>query len=312
MKLAVTGALGHIGSRLIHAMRPGEYSSVLLLDNLATRRRNSLFGLPEGVPFRFVEEDVLTADLPRLFDGFDAVIHLAAIAEAETSYDKPDEVERVNHEGTLRVAEACRATGAGLFFPSTASVYAPKAGIAREDGPDSDITPQTPYASGKRKSEIRIRDMGERGLRYAIGRLGTVFGASPGMRFHTAVNRFAWQACTGLPLTVWRTAMEQRRPYLDVPDAAAAISFIVRRGLFDGETRNIATIGATVSEVLGVLRRRVPDIEVRLVDSPAMNSLSYDAPPDRLRDEGFTFTGSLERGIGETVELLGNLRGDGR
>jgi UDP-glucose 4-epimerase len=308
VKIAVTGALGHIGSRFIHAMKPGEYSRVLLVDNLATRRRNSLFGLPEGVPFRFVEEDVLTADLPRLFDGFDAVIHLAAIAEAGTSYEKPDEVERVNHEGTLRVAEACRATGAGLFFPSTASVYGPREGVAREEGPEGDIAPQTPYAAGKRRTELLLGEMGMKGLRHTTGRLGTIFGASPGMRFHTAVNRFAWQACTGQPVTVWRTAMEQRRPYLDVLDAAAAISFLARRDLFDGAVRNISTVGATVSDVLAVLRRRAPGLDARLVESPAMNSLSYDAPPERLLREGFVFSGSLERGIGETVDLLRNAR----
>jgi UDP-glucose 4-epimerase len=308
VKIAITGALGHIGSRLIHSMRPGEYSRVLLVDNLATHRRNSLFGLPAGVPFRFVEEDVLSADLPRLFDGCDAVVHLAAIAEAGTSYEKPDAVERVNHEGTLRVAEACRATGAGLFFPSTASVYAPRGALAREDGPDSDLAPQTPYAAGKRRTELALAELGARGLRHATGRLGTIFGASPGMRFHTAVNRFVWQACTGNPVTVWRTAMEQRRPYLDVADAVAAITFLLRRGAFDGATRNLATTGATVSDVLAVLRRRVPDLDVRLVDAPAMNALSYDAPPDALRREGFEFTGSLERGIGETVDLLRGAR----
>ena len=308
MKIAITGALGHIGSRLIHSLRPGDYSGVLLIDNLATRRRNALFGLPAGVPFRFVEEDVLTADLPRLFEGCDAVIHLAAIADAGASYMRPEAVESVNYDGTLRVAEACRATGAGLFFPSTASVYAPSGALARENGPESDIAPQTPYAVGKRRAELLLAEMGSQGLRYVIGRLGTVFGASPGMRFHTAVNRFVWQACMGQPVTVWRTAMEQRRPYLDVIDAAAAISFMMRRRAFDGTTRNLATVGATVSDVLTVLRRRVPDLDARLVDAPAMNALSYDAPAESLLREGFVFAGSLERGIGETVDLLRNAR----
>ena len=38
MKLLITGALGHIGSRFIHDLRPGEFSEVVLVDNLATRR----------------------------------------------------------------------------------------------------------------------------------------------------------------------------------------------------------------------------------------------------------------------------------
>src|SRR5690606_27634391 len=150
------------------------YSGVLLVDNLATRRLNSLFDLPAGVPFRFVEEDVLTADLHRLFDGADAVVHLAANAEVEASYEKPGEVERVNYEGTRRVAEACRASGAGLFFPSTTSVYAPHGSLAREDGPDAEIVPQTPYASGKRRAELLLGEMAAKGLRHTVGRFGTI------------------------------------------------------------------------------------------------------------------------------------------
>src|SRR6186713_518188 len=111
MKLAITGALGHIGSRLIHALAPGDFDEVLLLDNLATQRFVSLFNLPKGVRFRFVEGDVLKADLGKLLQGMDVVIHLAAITNAAGSFDIQAEVEKVNHVGTERVADACIANG---------------------------------------------------------------------------------------------------------------------------------------------------------------------------------------------------------
>jgi UDP-glucose 4-epimerase len=44
MKLVITGPLGHIGSRLIHSLKPGEVDEVVLIDNLATQR-GSLFQL---------------------------------------------------------------------------------------------------------------------------------------------------------------------------------------------------------------------------------------------------------------------------
>ena len=64
-RIVVTGALGHIGSRFIHGLRPGEFDEVVLLDNLSTQRYASLFDLPAGVPFRFYEEDVCQCDLER-------------------------------------------------------------------------------------------------------------------------------------------------------------------------------------------------------------------------------------------------------
>ena len=69
MRLLVTGALGHIGTRFIHHLRPGDWESVLLLDNLSTQRYGSLFNLPEGVPFRFVEGDVCAVVLSRYFES---------------------------------------------------------------------------------------------------------------------------------------------------------------------------------------------------------------------------------------------------
>jgi UDP-glucose 4-epimerase len=312
VKLVVTGALGHIGSRFIRTLVPGAWSEVLLIDNLATQRHASLLNLPDGVPYRFAEADVLAADMERLVGGAHAVIHLAALTDPAASFADPEGVERVNETGTERVARACAAAGARLFFPSTTSVYTPSAlratdGSVDESCREEDLRPASPYAAGKLRSERRLHELGEsEGLRFSVARLGTIFGTSPGMRFHTAVNRFAWRACAGLPVPVWRTALRQVRPYLDVEDAARAVNFLLARDLFGGETHNVVTVNATVEEVLAVLRALVPDLSVEYTESPAMNDLSFAVSADKLRRAGFEPAGSLERGARETVELLAN------
>ncbi len=58
MKLVITGALGHIGSRLIRSILPQEFAEVVLIDNLATQRYAALFGLRGDVGWRFVEADI--------------------------------------------------------------------------------------------------------------------------------------------------------------------------------------------------------------------------------------------------------------
>ena len=93
MNLLITGALGHIGSRFIHSIKPGEFDKVVLMDNLSTQRFPSLFNLPEDVPFTFVEDDIRTADLNEYFTGIDVVLHLAAITDAAGSFDIQDQVE---------------------------------------------------------------------------------------------------------------------------------------------------------------------------------------------------------------------------
>ena len=114
-KILITGALGHIGSKLIHSIKPGEYKEVRILDNLFTQRYPSLFNLPRGVNYKFVEEDILKSDLHALTKDVSAVVHLAAITDAPSSFERRQEVEQVNYEGTKRVAEACLEAGASLF-----------------------------------------------------------------------------------------------------------------------------------------------------------------------------------------------------
>ena len=75
-KILITGALGHIGSKLIHDIKPEEFGEVILLDNMFTQRYSSLFHLPKGVNFKFLEEDILTADLEAIMKGVDVVIHV--------------------------------------------------------------------------------------------------------------------------------------------------------------------------------------------------------------------------------------------
>jgi len=309
VKLLITGALGHIGSRLIHSLEPGDFTEIVLLDNLRSQRYSSLFNLSEGLPFRFLEEDVCTSDLENTFEGIDVVIHLAAITDATGSFENQEEVERVNFEGTKRVAQACVACGCKLVFLSTTSVYGVQEGEVDEDCPVDLLRPQSPYADSKLKAEFLLHEMGEKkGPDYVICRFGTIFGVSTGMRFQTVVNKFCWQAVMGEPLTVWKTALHQKRPYLDLTDAVEALRFILRRDIFDRRIYNVLTANATVSDIVDIIREYVPGTTVEYVDSQIMNQLSYTVLDRRFAKQGFETIGSLDTGIRETIQLLRGAR----
>lgn len=304
-KLVITGALGHIGSALIRSIKPGDYDSVVLIDNLTTQRYASLFALPEGIPFRFVEEDIMTADLTSLFAGASAVVHLAAITNAEASVKIAPEVERVNFGGTERVALTCAALRCPMIFISTTSVYGSQAEIVDERCALSDLKPQSPYAASKLRAEQRLAELGaDKGLRFVICRFGTIYGWSVGMRFHTAINKFSWQAVMGLPVTVWKTALNQKRPYLSLTDAVRALHHILQKNLFDGQVYNVLTSNATVGEILDVIRHRIPGLQVSFVESAIMNQLSYHVRNDKFIQTGFQFEGQLADGIGGTLDQL--------
>ena len=308
MKVVVTGALGHIGSRLIRDLpRTGFAPEFILIDNLATQRYASLFDLPAATRYRFVEADVVTADLVPLFDGADAVIHLAAVTDAAGSFDQAEKVERVNLEGTQRVAEACARTKSALVYLSTTSVYGTQAEVVDEDCSPEDLKPQSPYAQSKLAGEQLVERMcAANELRAVMLRFGTIFGTSVGMRFHTAVNKFCWQAVMGHPITVWTTALHQRRPYLDLGDAIEALALVLRDSIFDGRVYNVVTVNATVHEVVEAIRAEIGDLQIKYVDSQIMNQLSYSVASERFRAKGFAVRGDLARGIHDTIALLRN------
>lgn len=310
MRIVVTGSLGHIGSQLIRelpSVLPG--AEILMLDDLSTQRYCSLFDLPVEGRYRFVETNVLTADLASLFTGADAVVHLAAITDATSSFDNQDKVEEVNFAGTERVARACIEAGCALIFPSTTSVYGTQAEIVDENCPVTDLKPQSPYAESKLKAERLLQTLGEReGLRFIICRFGTIFGTSVGMRFHTAINKFCWQAVMGQPITVWKTALHQNRPYLELGDAIRSLKFIIQKRLYSGDLYNVVTVNTSVNDIIEIIRLFVPDLEIQYVDTKIMNQLSYHVSNRLFKNLGFDFTGDLESGIGKTIQLLKQAR----
>ncbi|MDZ4243810.1 MAG: SDR family oxidoreductase, partial [Candidatus Doudnabacteria bacterium] len=229
-----------------------------------------------------------------------------ALTDAEKSHMSPQEVESVNLEGTKKVADACLRQKIKLFFPSTTSVYSSQA--SRVDETSRELETQSPYAKSKLMAEQYLWDLKSQGLRYVICRFGTIFGPSIGMRFHTAVNKFIWQAILGKPITVWKTAWEQKRPYLDLTDCVAAINFILEKDLFDGEIFNILTVNLTVQDIVETIKQFVPELKVDFVESPIMNQLSYEVDDSKFKRLGFESVGNLEKGVSDSIELLERIK----
>ena len=276
-----------------------------MVDNLMTQRYCSLFNLPKGGSYRFVEADITQGELPRFLEGADTVVHLAAITDAAGSFDKAEQLECNNFNATRRLAEQCADSGLRLITLSSTSVYGTQASVVDEDCGEEELQPQSPYAETKLREERVVQQLvREKGLRAITCRFGTIFGASPGMRFHTAVNKFCWQAAMGLPITVWSSAYDQKRPYLDLGDACQAILHIIRNDLFDGRIYNVLTLNATVRQIVDAIRVHIPTLSVTFVESRIMNQLSYEVSDARFRKTGFTPKGVLAESLAQELRLI--------
>lgn len=309
--ILITGALGHIGSKLIRSLDEGLVRRAILLDNLESQRYPSLFDLPKKISYEFIHADARKFNFNKFFSAkvgkekVDAVVHLAAITDAESSFKKSKKVESVNFGSLKKIANACQKNGIRLFFPSTTSVYGSQE--SRVDENCEDLRPQSPYANSKLAAEKYLFELRGKGLKFVICRFGTIFNFSPGMRFHTAVNKFTWQAINNLPITVWKTAWKQRRPYLDLEDCVGAVNFIFEKDLFNGEIYNVITKNYTVEDIVTSIKEFAPNLAVAYVDSPIMNQLSYDVDDSKFKKTGFQVRGDLKKSLNKVFSKFSGI-----
>ena len=303
MNIVITGGLGHIGSAFLeYATEAIPDAKLTIIDNLSTQRYCSLFNLPEGMPYKFIEGNLQDIDLSQYIDGAAAVIHLGATTDAAGTAHDPDLIFKNNLPATEALIRSCVEHDVPLIFPSSTSVYGVQDGLVDENC--LDVKPQSPYANCKIQEEELIKSFEDKGLRFCVARLGTIFGTSKGMRFHTAVNKFCWQAAMDIPITVWSTAMDQKRPYLGLEDACRFFEFVIKNNVFDNQLYNVVTENYTVRQVVDSIKEIVPELSVELVDSPIMNQLSYEVSSEKIKSAGFSMNGNLKAAIKDTLCLL--------
>jgi nucleoside-diphosphate-sugar epimerase len=295
----ITGGLGHIGSRLIRDI-PLEHELVVV-DNMDTQRYCSLFKLNRKI--KFLEksvDDISHIDMLKV----DVIIHLAAYANATKSFGDLNALEK-NMSDTKKLLRICSDSEINTFiFPSTTSIYGSTSQLMIEDD-ISLIKPQSPYAEFKWKTEKMIHRELHGITDFIILRFGTIFGISPGMRFHTAINKFCYDAALGNPLTVWKQNYEQFRPYLGLNDAVRAINLALSGTLNMNETYNVITHNFCLSDIIKMIHEIV-DTKIEFIDTPLVNQSTYFVSDKKIRLCGFLPSDNIEKSIKETIDMLSN------
>ena len=302
MNLLITGGCGHIGSHLIKSL--GKIHNITVVDNMLTQRYCSLFNLE--TPIKFIEKDIKDLKSKDLED-IDIVIHLAAITNAAGSFNNKEEVEKINFEQTKDFIDLCQSMSCKFIFPSSTSVYGVAADIVYEDE-DKFLNPQSPYAESKIKIENYIKENSDC---YLILRFGTIFGVSEGMRFHTAVNKFCYEASLGLPLTVWKQNYNQYQPYLGLKDAIKALTYFIEINQLShkywNETYNVLTGNYKLEEIVKYISEMMK-VKLNMVNTPLLNQFSYKVSDEKIRNVGFEPDEDLKDNIIRTLRTLRNLK----
>jgi UDP-glucose 4-epimerase len=158
LKVAVTGASGNVGTALLRRLTDPA-SGVAEVRGLARRQPPDIAPY-SGVRWHLTDlgETASEQDLTGFLDGVDAVVHLAWALQPGR---RPDDLRRVNVEGSLRVARAATAAGVGQFVHlSSIGAYAGGAVGQRvaEDWPTTGV-PSAQYSRDKSEAERVAREI---------------------------------------------------------------------------------------------------------------------------------------------------------
>ncbi len=301
MVVLVSGGAGYLGSRLIRdlpRMSAFRGETIRILDNMFRERYVSLWNLPKGVRYEFLEGDVRDeADVRRALQDVDMVFSLSDITNAPISFDRKKLTWEVNHDGALNLFIKALRSGVQKFvYTSTCSVYGPTQGVVTEDSP---CAPISPYAESKLAAEKDMRQQAWAvGFNWTALRLGTVHGWTIGMRFDTVANRFAYLAAQGRPLSVYSSAWNEKRPYVHVSDVMSA--YRIAATLLGG-TFNVVGENADIKAIVAAIRTVIPETQVVTTETPSLNQLSYEVDGSKFEALGFKAKTTLQAGIQEVI-----------
>ncbi len=265
MKVILTGATGMVGGHLAEKLveKLGRDSVFALVRRKGGSRDPSRQKRLDRLGIRQIPADLMSgfrlpADLPEI----DVVFHLAANLRTNLSQDREDSPMRVNDTGTRRLIEELgdRLKGKLFVYSSSIAVVDPPGHREEPVDEDSACTPRTLYGRTKLRGEEIVRDLSrERGFRYAIFRLGTVYGTN--CREGHIFNRFTqWVRQGALP---GRILWPGRISLVHVDDVVDVLCKTVELPALQGDTFFIAhsekvTVGEwakIMSEALGLRRR---------------------------------------------------------
>jgi len=174
VKLLVTGGAGYVGSVVAHQLVEAGHEAAVL-DNLAKGHERAI---PEGSGF--VRVDLLDREATRdaLSEGFDGVLHFAALSLVGESVEQPERYYRNNVCGTLNLLQAMGEAGVPrLVFSSTAAVYGESEEVPIPE--TAPALPTNPYGASKLAVDRMIGAVAAaRGLAATSLRYFNVAGAS--------------------------------------------------------------------------------------------------------------------------------------
>jgi len=211
-------------------------------------------------------------------EGFDAVIHLAAISNDPIGNLNPSLTYEINHLASVRLARLAREAGCVRFlFSSSCSTYGAAASSDRLTE-EAAFNPVTPYGHSKVLVEQDVAKLADESFSPTFLRNATAYGSSPRMRFDLVLNNLvAFGITTGVILlmsdgTPWR-------PLVHIEDISRAFIAALEapREVVHNQAFNVGIDrdNCSIRELAEIVRDVVPGCRIEYAPDAGPDKRSY-------------------------------------
>lgn len=242
MKILITGNLGYIGTSLVNEIRlVHPLAEIVGMDlGLFSHCLTGVSIVPETNLDKQVYKDVRSINIEDL-NGFDSVIHLAAISNDPMGQSFEKITNEINYQSSIKVAKLSKQAGVKNYvFASSCSVYGEASELPKVE--EDNLNPLTAYAKSKIDTEISLQGLESERFIVTCLRFSTACGFTARTRLDLVLNDFVADAVLNGEINILSDGSPWR-PLINTKDMARAANWALDRDIKNGGAFCVANIG---------------------------------------------------------------------
>ncbi|MBM3233184.1 NAD(P)-dependent oxidoreductase [Candidatus Pacearchaeota archaeon] len=276
-----------------------------LVSLLKNKFQNVDFVLPEKSDIRDVMhiQGVLAEYKP------EAIVHLAAKVTdfAKNKVGKDEECTSTNYVATANLARLAKDAGVKTFIhQSTIGIYEP-GGDLKEDAP---MNPVSAYMKSKFLGEESVLQFNDEKFNVIVLRPATIAGYNLHFKYENIFNIVCVRSVFKVPFTLFESALENPKTFLDVRDNARAVVFAIEHAeQMKGQAYNVTSFNATLNQILTLIKKELgEEFAYTILPEQTKNRQVYTINSDKIKTLGFKPEGKIEEIVKETIIKLKKVR----